>query len=87
MFLAQLMDPFRLALVIGLVVTMARTRGVTGTLLPLAAGIAFIAIIIPTTMGRAAGGLAAQIGIGLLSTALMTLLALAVWRLVSRFTG
>ena len=47
---AQLGDMFRAALILALLYTMLRTRAVTGTWLPLAAGIVFVAVIIPMTM-------------------------------------
>ncbi len=53
LILAYLMDPFRIGLIVALVLTMARNRAVTGVLLPLAAGVAFVAYIIPATMGSA----------------------------------
>ena len=36
---SQLLDPFRIGLIAALVFTMLRTRGATGTVLPLAAGV------------------------------------------------
>ena len=47
---AQLGDMFRAALILALLYTMLRTRAVTGTWLPLAAGIVFVAVIIPMPM-------------------------------------
>jgi hypothetical protein len=49
---AQLTDPFRLALIVGLVLTMLRTEAVTGRWVPLALGLLFVAFIIPATMAR-----------------------------------
>ncbi len=83
--LAQLTDPFRIVLAVGLVLTMIRNRSVTGTALPLAAGIAFIAIIIPTTLQRVTEGLPLHIGLGLVSTALLVAVILAVREAVLRF--
>lgn len=47
---AQVTDPFRIGLLVALVVTMLRTEGVTGRWVPLAAGTAFVAVIIPATL-------------------------------------
>ena len=47
--LAQLFDPFRLGLIVALVVTMLRTEAVTGRWAPLALGVIFVALIIPMT--------------------------------------
>lgn len=61
---AALTDPFRIALIIGLVITQARTAAQTGTILPLVLGVAFIAVIIPSTFGYDAA-----IGLPLIATA------------------
>ena len=50
LMLAQLADPFRIGLMVALVITMLRTQGATGIWLPLAAGVVFVAVIIPSTM-------------------------------------
>jgi hypothetical protein len=47
---AQLMDVFRIGLIAGLIYTMERTRQQTGVIVPLLAGIVFIAVILATTM-------------------------------------
>ena len=47
---AQFTDIFRLGLLAGLIYTTLRTRQQTGVLLPLLAGIVFVAVIIPATM-------------------------------------
>lgn len=66
--LTQLEDPFRIALIIGLVVTMVRTRAQTGTVVPLAAGVLFVAVIIPSTLGtQLAEPFWLQFGAGLIS--------------------
>lgn len=83
--LAQLTDPFRIVLAVGLVLTMIRNRSVTGTVLPLAAGTLFIAIIIPTTLQRVTGGLSLHIGLGLVSTAIIVGVVLAIREAVLRF--
>ena len=48
----QFTDIFRLGLLAGLVYTTERTRQQTGVLLPLVAGVVFVAVIIPSTMPR-----------------------------------
>jgi hypothetical protein len=79
LFVSQIIDPFRIALLIGLVITMQRTRMVTGTLLPLAAGIAFVAIIIPTTLTQGIGApMLHQVGMGVVSNALILAIILGI---------
>lgn len=68
----QLLDPFRWGLVAALVLTMLRTEGVTGRWLPLAAGVAFVAAIIPATMGLPAGAtLPLAVGLGVVANLLI----------------
>jgi hypothetical protein len=83
--LAQMTDPFRIALAVGLVLTMIRTRSATGTALPLAAGILFIAVIIPTTLQSVGAGLVWHIGLGLVSTTVIVAIVLAIREAVLRF--
>jgi len=69
---AALTDPFRIILLVGLVATQRRTAAVTGAVLPLAAGMLFVAVIIPLTMGFGAEA-------GLLKAVLAGLVANAIW--------
>lgn len=52
LFVSQCTDLFRIGLLAGLLLTMERTRAQTGVMLPLLAGIAFVAVIIPSTMPK-----------------------------------
>lgn len=83
-FLAQIADPFRIGLMIALVATMARTRAATGTVVPLAAGVLFVAVIIPMTLAPpGADGMVAAVGIGLLTNLVLLAVilgALTLWR-------
>jgi len=83
--LSQLIDPFRIVLAVGLVLTMIRNRSVTGTVLPLAAGIVFIAVLIPMTLERVTEGLPLRIALGLVSTAIIVAVILAIREAVLHF--
>lgn len=84
---SQLTDPFRIVLLIGLVYTMLRTRPVTGTLVPLASGIAFVAIIIPVTMTAGSGEpMWRQIAAGLVANSVILGIVLGVFTLYGRVT-
>ena len=48
----QFTDIFRLGLLAGLIYTTERTRAADGRVLPLVAGMVFVAIIIPATMPK-----------------------------------
>lgn len=86
--LAQLTDPFRIALSVGLVFTMLRTEGVSGRWLPLAAGVVFIAVLIPLTMqAREGADRTLAIGAGVVSTALIVAAAMGLRALVLRAMG
>ena len=86
--LSQLSDPFRIALLIALFVTMLRTQATTGTLLPLAAGVVFVAVMLPTTLQTAlAAPLMQVIGVGLVANAILLAIIFAAFSLYQRFKG
>lgn len=77
-FQGQLLDPFRIGLLIALLATMHRTRAATGTLIPLAAGALFVAVIIPATLSPPeTGGMIPAILTGFVANALLLGLMLA----------
>jgi hypothetical protein len=78
---SQLLDPFRIGLIVALVFTMLRTRAATGTLLPLALGVVFVAVILPSTRGTGTVGLIQAVLAGLVSNAIILgiVMALAVF--------
>lgn len=78
----QLTDPFRIGLLIALFVTMLRTRAASGTVLPLAAGIVFVAVIVPTTMG---GGFVLQTVLaGLIANVVIVAAIFGIWTIYQR---
>jgi len=84
---SQLLDPFRLGLIVALLYTAEQNRAATGMLLPLAAGVAFVAVILPSTMGLgAAAGLGfwTVAGVGLVANVLILAVAMAAWRIIGR---
>lgn len=82
---AQMTDIFRAGLIVALIYMMLRTREVTGTVVPLAAGILFVAIIVPmSSASPAVAPLWMQIAVGLVSNTVMVAIGLAVWALVVR---
>ena len=81
---SQLTDLFRIGLIVGLVVTMLRTAAVTGRVLPLAFGVVFVAVLLPTTMPRGAVSLTDAILAGLVSSTTILVLVLAIARWVAR---
>lgn len=84
--IAQLTDPFRLGLIVALVVTMLRTEAVTGRWVPLAAGVLFVAAILPMTTSRAMaeGALPQVILLGIVANLLLLGLVLAIRHVVLR---
>lgn len=82
LFTAQITDIFRIGLLAGLIYTAERTRAQTGILVPLLAGIVFIAFIIPTTMPKPGIDLTAAIAMGLVSNAAILAVLMLVWSTV-----
>ena len=82
--LSQLTDLFRIGLIIALVVTMLRTSAVTGRALPLALGVVFVAVILPTTMTSGTASRSDAILAGLFSNLIILGLVLAIAALVAR---
>ena len=84
---SQLADPFRIGLIVALVVTMYRTQAATGTLLPLAAGVVFVAVILPSTGIGGGADLTQAVLAGILSNLIILGIVLALAALVRRLRG
>lgn len=83
---AALVDPFRIGLIVALVLTTLRTQAATGRWLPLAAGVLFVAVIIPATMGTAQP-IRVAVAIGVVANLLLLAAALAARALVLAWRG
>lgn len=84
----QLTDIFRIGLLVGLVVTMDRTRAQTGVVLPLVAGVIFVAIIVPVTTRTLPGvPLWQDIAAGVVSNTVVLAFCMAGWALFRRMKG
>jgi len=82
---SQLTALFRIGLVVFLVATMLRTRGVTGTVQPLAMGVLFIAVLIPLTIGAPSNvPLAFEVGVGVVANVILLAIVLGVRALYLR---
>lgn len=82
---SQLMDPFRVGLLVALVATTRRTRSATGTWLPLALGVGFVAAMIPTMMPvPGAPDVWLQIGVGVVANVVLLAVIMVIWALVER---
>ena len=84
LLMQQATDVFRLGLLAGLIYTTERTRADTGVALPLAAGIVFVAVIIPTTMPQAGVPLWLAIATGLVVNAGVVAVFWLAWQAYSR---
>jgi hypothetical protein len=70
--IAQLADPFRIGLLVALLFTAANSRGTIHRWLPIALGLVFVAVLIPTAMASDDdGAVTAQIGVGIVSNAII----------------
>lgn len=83
----QLLDPFRIGLIAALVFTMFRTQAATGTFVPLAAGVVFVAVILATTMPTTASSVTEAVLAGLVSNLIILGIVLALAVLVRRLRG
>lgn len=73
-YLAQLVDPFRIGLLVALLFTAANTQATLNRWIPIALGLVFVAVLIPTTIGSGAGAdIFPRILVGLFSN--LTILA------------
>lgn len=80
---SQLSDVFRIGLIIALVVTMLRTSTVTGRVLPLIAGVVFVAVIVPSTLSGSTEMLSQEIAAGLISNLIILVPVLLLARLIA----
>ncbi len=88
LILSQFADPFRIVLLAGLVYTMVRTREQTGLLIPLAAGVVFVAVIIPSTLGaQLPVPFWQQVAAGLVSNTVLVGVILGIWEAIRRIRG
>lgn len=87
----QLADPFRIGMIFFLLLTALRTRAATGMVLPLAAGVVFVAVIIPLTLqASAVQTLEARVlavAYGIVANAIILALCLAGWVGLQRLRG
>lgn len=82
LLISQLTDPFRIGLIVALVLTALRNAAVSGMAIPLAAGVVFVAVIIPATME---GGIdAPRIGMGIAANVIILAAVLAIRALIGR---
>jgi hypothetical protein len=79
LFTSQITDIFRIGLLAGLIYTTERTRAQTAVLLPLVAGIVFVAVMLPTTLSSAGVELAQAVGVGLVSNTLIVAVLWFAW--------
>jgi hypothetical protein len=83
---SQMTDILRIGLLVGLIYTTERTRAQTGLILPLLAGIAFVAIVIPASNLPASVSFLAAVVTGLAANTLIVAVLLAIWKLISSRT-
>lgn len=87
LLVAQLMDPFRIGLLVALVFTTLQTTAHTGRLVPLALGCIFVAVLIAMTTGTEDVDRTMAIGVGVVTNVLILAVLLglhSVWKRVSR---
>lgn len=84
-YLAQLTDPFRIGLLIALVLTAANTAQALNRWIPIALGIVFVAVLIPFSIGaNATVDATTSVLVGLFTNATILAVLLAAKALYSR---
>ena len=82
---SQLTDIFRIGLIVALIATTLRTEGVTGRIIPLLAGVVFVAVIIPTTMQTSdTPPLMQRIGVGVVANLIILGACWGIWQTIAR---
>jgi hypothetical protein len=85
--LSQLTDPFRIGLMVALVITMLRTVAVTGRWIPLALGVVFVAVIVPSTLPSQTVEFMDAVLAGLVSNTIILVVVLAIAVMVKQRRG
>ncbi|MGE0283300.1 MAG: hypothetical protein AB7P20_22145 [Rhizobiaceae bacterium] len=83
---SQLVEPFRIGLLIALTLTAANTAQAVGRLVPTVLGLIFVAVLIPMTLGSAGADRLTAIIVGLFSNAIILAVILAAHALYRRLT-
>ncbi len=83
----QFLDPLRIGLIVGLVITMYRTRATSGVLLPLALGVAFVAVILPVSNPKPEVALMDAVLAGLASNLVILAIVLGLSVIIRRLRG
>ncbi|MER8483655.1 hypothetical protein [Mesorhizobium sp. M1322] len=86
-FLSQISDPFRIGLLVVLVITAFNTAAQTGFVLPLLLGTIFVAILVPAAMGDDRSDLIVPTAVGLFSNVLILAVVLAIRLIFLRLRG
>jgi|LauGreDrversion2_5_1035112.scaffolds.fasta_scaffold92620_2 hypothetical protein len=81
----QLADPFRIVLLIGLYITMLRTRTATGTFMPLAAGAVAVSLIIATTLSSGVA-FGPNVGMGIVANIILLAIIHGAYQVFLRVT-
>ncbi len=81
---SQLVDPFRIALMIGLLITSNNTAAQVGRAIPLALGIIFVAVLIPTSFGAGPHGMVTSVAVGIVANVIIFAVCWVVMGLVRR---
>jgi hypothetical protein len=84
LLLTQLTDVFRIGFLIGLIYTIERTRQQTGVIVPLLAGIVFIAVILATAMPVMNVPVWQSIASGIAANAAITAVLWLIWSVIRK---
>jgi hypothetical protein len=85
LFMSQLTDVFRIGLLTALIYTTENTRAQTGIVVPLLAGIVFVAVILPMTMPVAGASMMQVVLSGLLANVCLTAVIWLIWSQAKKY--
>lgn len=85
--LSQLTDPFRIGLMVALVITMFRTSAVTGRVIPLALGVLFVAVILPSTLPSQSVEFLDAVVAGFVSNVIILVVVLCIAKVLAKRRG
>lgn len=85
LFTSQLTDVFRIGLLTALIYTTENTRAQTGVIIPLLAGIVFVAVILPMTMPVTGASMTQVVISGLLANVCLTAVIWLIWSQAKKY--
>lgn len=84
---SQLLDPFRIGLIVFLVLTAIRTSQHTVLAIPVGLGVAFVAVLLPTSFPKEGASWGISVAVGLVANLIILAVVLAAYAVYRRATA